>query len=105
MVVSDSYTTGRVGFFLLGIAWPGKLLVGLQYILEFYPQSSAYQLTAIYLILNSWAVMFMPTFYEHIIRDIYPVQFVCLILSLCCFCFAFLFLPESPVHLYNSGQF
>ena len=105
LIVSDNYTLGRIGFFILGFAWPGKLLVGLQYILEFYPQKSSFQIIAIYLILNSWAVTFMPTFYEHIARDIYPVQFCCLLLSLCGFCFAFLFLPESPVHLYNNSKF
>jgi MFS family permease len=37
VILCDNYTMGKAAFFLIGLSWPGKYLVGLMYILEFYP--------------------------------------------------------------------
>ena len=78
----------------IGFAWPSKMIVGLSYALEFYPERSKITMVITYIIFNALIIGGLPIYYS-MHGDWYTLQAVGLILSFTSFCYVILFMPES----------
>ena len=100
LIMADSFEHAVYFMSLLGLAWPGKLLVGMLCFLEFMPQKVRLGYIIYTMLLSSCITCFLPTFFQHFTKDAEPIMCASLVLSLAAFCFVILFLPETPFHLY-----
>ena len=48
----------------IGFAWPSKMIIGLSYALEFYPESSKITMIVAYIILNALINVGLPFYYS-----------------------------------------
>ena len=104
-MITESHDVAFVLLILMGLTWPGKLLVGLTYILDFFPISLHILYLYAFLVLNGIFLMFLPIYYDQITKDYYPLQAISLVLTFCTFCYSILFLPESPYTEYSKNNF
>ena len=103
--IAESLSQALVFIMILGLSWPGKRIIGLGYILDFYPE--AYQNTKI-LWLNLFdypSILLISICYQYINRSWYPQQLAGLILSMVCLVYCYLLIPESPKFMYNKTRF
>jgi len=105
LLLAESHQLAFALLVVMGLTWPGKLLVGLTFILDFYPLSLHRYYTCVFLVLNGISLVFLPIYYDQISKDYYPLQAICLVLTFCTFCYTMLFLPESPWSEYQQGNF
>jgi hypothetical protein len=80
---------------ILGLSWPGKLIVGLAYGSEFFCRNQKKSLIFSFFLTNAVILCFIPNFYEYINRDWYPLQAIGLIFGTASLCYCILFMPES----------
>lgn len=73
LLISESYDHALILLTLMGLVWPGKLLVGLQYILDFFPASSHRAYVFVFLFLSGILSCFIPIYYGVISKDYYPL--------------------------------
>lgn len=102
---NDVAEVAEACMFMIGVALPGKIMIGLLYILDFYPQSENVKFTAWYLLINACLVCMIPTFFELVSRDSFSLLASSLIATLCTFLFTILFLPESPRYQHQEGEY
>lgn len=103
MVDSFEYAIYFMG--ILGIAWPGKFLIGLITILEFLPSKVRLRYCVYVCFSQAIFLCFLPTYYQRITKDSEPILCISLIISLISFLFVVLFVPETPFYSYQSGNY
>ena len=90
---------------LLGLTWPGKMIVGLAFASEFFCRNQKKSLIFTFLLMNAGTLCFIPNFYEYMNRDWYPLQALGLILGTASLCYCILFMPESLWTYYQKREF
>lgn len=105
LIASEQIWVAEMCLILTGFAWIGCLIVGLLYILEFFPVKKRTGLVIAYLLIQGWLACMLPKYFQHISHETFGLQTVCLIMTLCTFCFVILFLPESPYFFYKIGNY
>lgn len=105
LVQSSDFTTSLIMMLVVGLSWPGKVIVGTTYSLEFLPERVHFKYLAGLMLLGSFYTCFITTYFQHITKDFDPILCAALILSLVNFMFAILFVPESPYFFYQKGKF
>lgn len=100
LYIAESLNQALVFIVILGLSWPGKRIIGLSYILDFYPES--YQNTKILWLnlLDYPSILLVSICYQYVNRSWYPQQLVGLILSIVCLVYCYLLIPESPKYMY-----
>lgn len=102
--MSNSIEKSTAFMILVGMTWPGKRVCGLNYILEFLPESAHTTYIQIFTMFDYPSILLISFAYQYMSADWYPQQILGLILSTVCLAYS-VFLPESPKYLYINNKF
>ena len=105
LLITESYQWGLFFIFLMGVASPGKFIVGLMFILDFIPKANHVTIIFLFLMANAVSVVFIPFYFFQISKDYYTLQCTCVLATFSTFCYTMLFLPESPWSMYKQQKF
>jgi MFS family permease len=103
--LAESLNEALILISIIGVSWPGKRIIGLAYILDFYPET--YKNTRIlwFNLFDYPSILLMSICYQHFDRNWYNQQLTGLILSIICLVYCYLLMPESPKYMYLRMRF
>lgn len=105
LMVSNNIYEAYFFAFLIGATFAGKVVVGLNYMLEFNRPKWAETIIYLLLVAESVATILMTVWYQFIDRGWFLLQLVCLILAILTTIYYAVFVPESPKWLYTFFRF
>ena len=105
LILSDNIYEAYFFAFLIGATFSGKVVVGLNYMLEF--NRPKWNETIIYLLLvaESVSTILFTIWYQFIDRGWFLLQLICLILAVLTTAYFGIFVPESPKWSYTWQRF
>lgn len=90
---------------IIGLSWPGKMIVGLAYASEFFCINQKKSLIFSFFLTNAAILCFIPIYYEHINSDWYQLHALGLIIGTASLCYCILFMPESLWTYYQKRDY
>ena len=97
--------TGSVCLFVIGLSWPGKRIVGIDYILDFYPKKYRPSRILWMNLLDYPSLIIITLAYEYLLRTWLLQQYIGLAFSGVCFLYCYLVMKKSPFYLYTQRDF
>lgn len=95
-----------MALFFVGASWPGRCIVGMQYILEFFPSESRVRQTLILLIINAASILASPLIIKKLRdHDTFPYLAFNLLIGFCSLVHVILFMPDSPWSHWAKDEF
>jgi MFS family permease len=102
LLASDSYT--KEALIAIGLSWPGMTIVGINYVMEFYPESTKFRAMAVFSVINTILIWGIPLYFG-LKGDWYGLEAAGLILAITSLCFIILLMPESLTVYHSQGKY
>ena len=90
---------------LLGLSFPGKHMIGLSYILDFFPQAYVGSKLLWFRLLDYPQIVLISLYYQYFDRSYRIQMFLGLVCSVVSLFFCYLIMPESPRFDYYKTRF
>jgi len=105
LILSDNIYEAYFFSFLIGASFSGKIVVGLNYMLEFNRPKWSDTIIVLLLVTEAVTTITMTIWYQFIDRGWFLLQLVCLILAILTTIYFAIVVPESPKWLYTWHRY
>ena len=105
LIITTDFNWAVFFMILCGITFPGKNVVGLNYLLEFLPDTQREGVMFGFFINDVISYIIMAIFYQYISRNVVLPQVMGLLFSISSLSFVLLKVPESPKFLHSQNRY
>lgn len=105
LILADSIYEAYFFSFLIGTAFSGQRIVGINYLLEMTLPRTHELIIFLVLALESVSTLVMTAWYQFVDRGWFLLQLICFILACLVSLYFVLVIPESPKWLYTFNRF
>jgi len=91
--------------FVIGLSWPGKRVIGVDYILDFFPMRYRSSRILLMNLLDYPSIILIALAYEYLQKTWVLQQYIGLACSSVCLLFCSFVMTKSPFHLYQKRQY
>ena len=105
LMVTSSLDVALGLMMVLGMTFPGKNVVGLNYLLEFTSSKAQATVVNYYMYLEPVLTLYMTFHYAQYSNKYFPLQMIYLTIGIIDLLFIVAFLPESPRYFYSIGKY
>ena len=102
---AKSILTGSVCLFTIGLSWPGKRIIGIDYILDFYPKKYRPSRILWMNLLDYPSLILITLAYDFLLKTWLIQQYIGLAFSSVCLIYVYFVMKKSPFYLYTQRDF
>lgn len=105
LMVAQNLHEATFYMIIAGACWPGKRVAGLNYQLEFIPESLQANYITFFSMFDYPSLLLISMLYQYISVDWFPQQAVGIVMSCVCLFYCHFYMPESPKFLYVNEKY